>query len=117
MVTKLEAENKSLHVELDLVKDQLLKHEKKLSNLSEKMADFTARSMSNNIMIIGIPEEPFAETLTPYLPSSERDNKQEMAVKIVVNVMINARLQSHLIIENPKEKVLYFLMFYMNMDM
>ena len=66
-VTKLEAENKSLHVELDLVKGQFLKHEKKLSIQSEKLVDLTARSMSNNIMISGLPEEPFAETLTPPL--------------------------------------------------
>ena len=67
-VTKLEAENKLLHVELQLVKGQLLKHEKKLSNHSEKLVDLTARSMSNNIIISGIPEEPFAETLTPIHP-------------------------------------------------
>ena len=53
---KLEAENKLLHVELDLVKEQLLKHEKKLSNHSKKLVDLTARSISNNIMISGIPE-------------------------------------------------------------
>ena len=54
-VPKLEAENKLLCAELDLVKGQLLKHEKKLSNHCVKLVDLTARSISNNIMISGTP--------------------------------------------------------------
>ena len=115
-VGNLEAENKLLHVELDLVKGQLLKHERKLSNHSEKLVDLTARNMSNNIMISGIPEEPFAETLTPCSPGGDRDNEQELAVKMVANVMNDGRIQSHLPIENPKMKVFYSLRFYMNLD-
>ena len=60
--------------------------------------------------------EPFAETLTPHSPSGDRDNEQEMAIKTVANVMNDARLQSHLAIENHNEKVFYFLRFYMNLD-
>ena len=66
-VTKVEAENKLLCVELDLVKGQLLKHEKKLLNHSEKLVDLTARSMPNEIMISGIQEELLPQTLTPII--------------------------------------------------
>ena len=77
-VTKLEAENKSLCVELDLFIGQLLKHEKKLSIHSEKLVDLTARSMSNNIAISGLPKEPFAETLSPFhLVVIEMMNKKQ----------------------------------------
>ena len=44
-VAKLEAEKKSLCVELELVKGKLLKHEKKLSIHIEKLVDLIARSM------------------------------------------------------------------------
>ena len=54
---------------------------------------------------------------SPQSSSGDRDNEQEMAVEMVAIVVNNARLQSHLAIENPKEKVFYFLRFYMNLDM
>ena len=92
-----------------------LKHEKKLSIHSEKLVDLTAKSMSNNITISGLPEEPFAEPSPPtHLIVIETMNKKWPLKLADVN---NARLQSHLTIGNPREKVLYFLRFYMNFDM
>ena len=63
------------------------------------------------MMMSSIPEELFTVTLTPHLPSSNRHSEQELAVKMVADIVNNARLQFHLTIENPKEKVFDFLRF------
>ena len=57
-IESLEQENKQLRFELDLIKNIVFKQDTDITSVRSRITDLTARSMSKNITISGILDDP-----------------------------------------------------------